>query len=78
MDDVASLLDSGYVDVLIPKLVLVALVDAIVGGRLGVTQGMNTGSPGGKSWVSICLSWIEIPCCSQMMWKSVWCAARKG
>lgn len=46
MDDVASLLDSGYVDVLIPKLVLVALVEAIVGGRLGVMHGMNTASPG--------------------------------
>lgn len=55
MEDVASLLDSGYVDVLIPKLVLVALVEAIVGGRLGVMHGMNTGSPGGYSWASICL-----------------------
>lgn len=47
MEDVASLLDSGYVEVLIPKLVLVALVEAIVGARLGVMHGMNRGSPGG-------------------------------
>ena len=53
MEDVASLLDSGYVEVLIPKLVLV--VEATVGGRLGVMHGMNTGSPGEYSWVSICL-----------------------
>ena len=78
MEDVASLLDSGYVDVLIPKLVLVAQVEAIVGGRLGVMHGMNTGSPGGYSWASICLFRIDISCCSQMMWKSVWCAAKKG
>ena len=49
MEDVASLLDSGKVEELRPKLVLVALVDTIVGGRLGVTQGLKTGSPGGKS-----------------------------
>lgn len=53
MEDV--LLDSGYVDELIPKLVLVTLVQATVGGRLGVAHGMNTGSPGGNSWASICL-----------------------
>lgn len=61
----ASLLDSGYVDVLIPKLVLVALVEATVGGRLGVMHGMNTGSPGGKSWVSVCLFLMDIAFCSQ-------------
>lgn len=52
---------------LIPKLVLVALVDATVGARLGVTQGIKTASPGGKSSVSSCLSMIDIPFCSQTM-----------
>lgn len=50
---------------LIPKLVLVALVEATVGGRLGVMHGMNTGSPGGKSWVSVCLFLMDIAFCSQ-------------
>lgn len=47
MEDVVLLLDLGYVEVLILKFVFVVLVEVIVGGRLGVTYGMNIGFLGG-------------------------------